>query len=220
MVWKDGVVSKTHPGMPLGWSLDGSVIVLTSGDPTGGTAGSGQRVDVRILTYPGFTDATRLSGIRFDPNYPPVFSADGSMVAFPCGANGTDPCSQVVVELDTGHAHEVAHQARGLPISWLPNRHLLLAHLDSPIVGPLEEWDGSKVVPSDLPPASWATASSTGAVALVTQAADESHQTEVMDADGKLLANLAGIAVLWSPDGSKLVVEADDNQSFAIVSIP
>jgi Tol biopolymer transport system component len=196
------------------------VIVASSGDPGGGTAGSGQNVPIRLLRYPTFKEAGVAIGVQVDPNYPPVFSPDGSNVAFQCGWKDSGACRQLVVDVATGRAREVASQARGLPLSWLPNERLLLAHADSPIVGPLEEWNGSKVVASRLPEASWAIAAQTGAVALIKQAPDESHTTQVLGSGGQPLGDLPGIAVLWSPDGSQLAIETDDHQAVVLLTVP
>lgn len=220
VVWRDGALSPARAGAPLGWSRDGSVIVVSSGDPTGGTAGSGQNVPIRLLRYPSFKGAGVATGVQVDPNYPPVFSPDDSKVAFQCGWKDTGACRQLVVDVATGRAQEVANQARGLPLSWLPNERLLLAHADSPVVGPLEEWNGSKVVASELPEASWAIAAQTGAVALIKQATDESHITQVLGSNGQPLGDLSGIAVLWSPDGTQLAIATDDHQAVVILTIP
>ncbi|MGH2464729.1 MAG: hypothetical protein ACRDGI_04645, partial [Candidatus Limnocylindrales bacterium] len=150
---------------------------------------------------------------------PPVFDPPGARVAVQC-ASATVPvgCQSAVIDLSSGVVHDVPGQSTG-PLSWLPEGELLTGSSGVPGLRALTAWDGSTFIPTSLPDASWALASPSGAVALVTEAADETNTTRIIDASGAVLVEEPGIPLSWSADGSALAIRADSGQTLTLVSL-
>ncbi len=220
VVWTNGVVGHPMPGWPLGWSNDGSTLIIATSPPLGGTAGSTQSVAIAVMSRPFTAGARPLDGIHVDPSYVPSFDRTGAHVAFPCAAKGdSGTCHQVVIDLPTGRVHDVGRQPPGLPLTWLANGDLLLAATGASGSGALLEWDGSVVVSAVLPHASWALASSSGYIALVTEAADATRTTWIIDPSGASIADLPGMAVSWSDDGSVVAISGDSGRDVTLLSV-
>ena len=84
-------------------------------------------------------------------------------------------------------------------MTWLRNGDLLLAADDAAGAGELREWTGTSLVQSGLPHASWGLAASSGALALVSDAADGTTSTRIFGPSGASLATVPGTALSWSP---------------------
>jgi hypothetical protein len=94
------------------------------------------------------------------------------------------------------------------PVSWLPDSHLLVQPLTGSSPGPLQEWDGSSLSPSDLPPTTLSV-SPDGALAVDLSAGGQRLVRIVVD--GRTIVDLneavGGFGEIdWSPDGSHLVL--------------
>jgi hypothetical protein len=220
VVWQNGVLGDPLPGRPLGWSKDGSTLIVATGQPLAGIGG--QSVAIAVLTRPFRASSERpVKSIHLDPTYLPAFNAAGTEVAFPCGGLGElGDCNQLVLDLATGRGQEVASQPAGLPLSWLPDGGLLLANEGATGAGDLREWNGSTLVDAELPKASWGLAASTGAVALVTEAPDATTTTQVVGSTGVLIGQSAGSGVAWSADGSALAIRNDLGDAITILRMP
>ena len=221
VIWSNGHLGDPLPGWPLGWSRDGSTLVIATTSPLGGAAGSATSVSVAVMTRPFLAQPRTIANLRVDPDYVPVFDLTGSHVAFQCAAVGAlGTCHQLVDDLATATVHDIASQAPGLPLSWTPDGGLLLAARGSGSPGTLLQWNGSVVVASSLPSASWALAAPSGDIALVTEAADSTHRTRIINSSGALLADLAGMAVSWSQDGSAVAIKADSGLQVTLFRVP
>jgi hypothetical protein len=222
VVWQNGVLSDPMVGSPLGWSRDGSTLIVATSQPVGGMPGSPQSVSIAVLARPFRTSSERsIKSIHVDPTYVPAFNAADTEVAFQCGDIGQlGACNQVVLDLANGRAQEVASQPAGLPLSWLPDGGLLLANAGATGVGDLREWNGSSVVTAVLPRASWGLAASSGAVATVTESPDSTRTTQVFDANGRPVFQSPGLAAGWSADGSALAIVSDAGDQMTIFRIP
>ena len=222
VVWQNGVLSNPLPGLPLGWSRDGSTLIVATSQPLGGLPGGPQSVSIAVLHRPfGVTSEQPVKSVHVDPTYVPVFNATGTEVAFQCGAIGQlGGCHQLVLDLRTGQPRDVASELPGLPLSWLPDGGLLLAADGATGSGVLDEWNGSMAVATALPRASWGLAASSGAIALVTEAPDATRTTQVFGPVGTPIGQARGLGVAWSADGSSLAVEADSGDQLTIFTIP
>jgi hypothetical protein len=221
VVWQSGVLSDPVPGLPLGWSRDGSTLIVATSLPLGGLPGGPQSVSIAVLHRPfGVTSEQPVKSIHVDPTYVPVFNAAGTEVAFQCGAIGQlGGCHQLVLDPRTGQPRDVASQPPGLPLSWLPDGGLLLAADGATGSGVLDEWNGSMAVATALPRASWGLAASSGAVATVTESPDSTRRTQVFDSTGRPVFRSAGLAVAWSADGSALAIISDSGDQMTIFRI-
>ncbi len=221
VIWSNGRLGDPMPGWPLGWSRDGSTLIIATSSPLGGTAGSTSSVSVALMTRPFLVQARPIANVHVDPNYVPAFDLAGSHVAFPCAAIGTlGACHQLVDDLSTATIHDIAVQAPGLPVTWTSDGALLLAADPASGSGVLREWNGSAVVASSLPKASWALASPSGYVALVTEATDSTHTTRIINSIGVSVAELAGMALSWSQDGSAVAIKVDSGLQLTLFRIP
>ncbi|MGH2465903.1 MAG: hypothetical protein ACRDGI_10620, partial [Candidatus Limnocylindrales bacterium] len=52
VIWSSGQSSAPKPGMPLGWSRDGSTLVVATTNPVAGLAGSSQPVSIAWMSRP------------------------------------------------------------------------------------------------------------------------------------------------------------------------
>ena len=222
VVWQDGVLGDPLPGRPLGWSRDGSMLIVATSQPAPtGVVGSPQSVSIAVLRRPFLAaDEQSVKSVHVDPTYTPIFNAAGTEVAFQCAAIGQlGGCDQLVLDLRTGRVQDVASQPPGLPLSWLPDGDLLLAAVGSTGSGDLREWNGSVVAATALPRASWGLLASTGAIALVTEAADGTRATQVFDSSGKPVFQSPGSAASWSTDGSSLAIGSDSGDQLTILKV-
>lgn len=220
VVWTDGVLGDAMPGWPLGWSNDGSTLIVATSPPLGGTAGSAQSVAIAVMSRPFTAGARPLEDIHVDPSYTPSFDPDGAHVAFQCAAKGQlGTCHQLVIDIPSGRVHDIATQPPGLPLTWRTNGDLLLAATSYPAPGALLTWDGSDVAPAALPRASWAMVSSSGYVALVTEAPDATNTTRIIDPSGASVADLPGTAGSWSDDGFEVAIGADSGHDVTLLSV-
>ena len=221
VTWSNARVGDFMPGWPLGWSRDGSTLIVATTSPIAGTAGSSRSVAIAVMIRPFVAKARPIASLWVDPDYVPVFDSTSTHVAFACAAVGDlGTCHQIVVDLTTDTVHDVGRQPPGLPLTWVRDGGLLLATRATSGPGTLFEWNGSAVVASELPSASWAVAASSGNVALVTEAADGSHTTRIITSNGAIAAEMAGIAEAWSADGSAVAIMADSGLQVTLVRVP
>ena len=89
VVWSAGVLGPSKPGSPFGWSPDGSQLIVATGPPLLGTAGSPASVPIALLPRPFTGTAQPINGVHVNPDYIPAFNQPGSEVAFQCAAIGT-----------------------------------------------------------------------------------------------------------------------------------
>ena len=222
VVWADGVLSSPVAGAPLGWSPDGSRLLVTSGTSQGGApAGAASAAHVSLLAYPSLKVATSFGDFALDPRYDPVFSPDGGEIAIACGpVNSVGECQQYVLDASTGQARLVAAQPAGLPLSWT-HGNVLLAAEGYGHSGPLQEWDGSsKKALTAFPAGSWGVASQSGYVALETSPMGDGGTTRILDARGASVKDLPGaIGVYWSPSGAQVLLRVDTQQDLLLVSL-
>jgi hypothetical protein len=217
-VWSNGVLGPSEPGAPLAWFPDGSQLVVTTGEQVRGTLGTPANGPIGVVARPFNGKAKAFTGVRVDAAYVPAFNQDGSEVAFEC-ATVADlaGCHQLVYELGSGQTHDVTAQPPGIPLTWLPNGDLLLAADDAAGLGVLREWNGTRLLQTSLPSASWGLAVPSGAIALVSEAADGTTSTRIIDPRGVPVATTPGTALSWSSDGSSLAIRGDSGNELTLL---
>jgi hypothetical protein len=143
-------------------------------------------------------------------------------MAFPCGWHGTAAtCHQVVVDVKAGTVATAATQAPGLRLSWTTRGELLLAAAGYPGAGAVRTWKAGMFSDATLPDASWGVASAAGLVALETELPDGTTPVNVFDSNGRSVATLTGgDDLLWSPEGTELLVRDSQAQELRILRIP
>jgi hypothetical protein len=216
-IWSDGSLSKTMPGYPLRWSPDGSelLIATSSAQDPGAMADSPWWQTVAVISYPSLQQIATFAGIQLVTNFNTAplhafvsFSPDGRSVASTWTRLQDKPNSGGAAILDVATGRTTFMPDKLGPICWLPDSRLLVRPLTGNAPGPLQEWDGSSLSPSDLPPTTLSV-SPTGALAVDLSANGQSLVRLVVD-DRTIIdlnENLVGLGEIdWSPDGSHLVL--------------
>jgi hypothetical protein len=220
VVWDRGSLSAPVAGLPLQWSPDGTrLLIATSGaqDP-GSTTDAVYWDKVAIVSYPGLKRTTTFEGVHVAAHVAGFgetlmrFSPDGLSIAF--GAvrwDATNNGGSGILDVATG---QVTAVPAVLHAGWLPNSRLFGESTETPAI---EEWDGSKFVPSDLPP-NTISVSPTGVVAYAAQVGAETVTR--LSRNGIPIRDVPvnPFEIDWSPDGSHVVVFGS-NQGPFLVSI-
>lgn len=210
VVWDRGSLSAPTAGLPVQWSPDGTrLLIATSGaqDP-GSTADAVYWDSVAIVSYPGLQRTTTFDGVHVaayvDKQLPLEelmgFSPDGLSIAF--GTVRWDPTKNVgpgILDVATG---KVTAVPAVLHAGWLPNSRLFGESTTTPA---MQEWDGSKFVPSDLPPYT-ISVSPTSVVAYAAQVGAETVTRLSRNGIPIRDVPLNPFEIDWSPDGSHVVV--------------
>jgi hypothetical protein len=219
VVWDSGSLSAPTAGLPLQWSPDGTrLLIATSGaqDP-GSTTDAIYWDKVAILSYPDLKQTTTFDGVHvaahvagFDARFLMRFSPDGLSIAF--GAvrwDATNNGGPGILDVATG---QVTALPAVLPTGWLPNSRLFGESTETPA---MEEWDGSKFVPSDLPP-NTISVSPTGVVACAVQVGAETVTR--LSRNGIPIQDVPvnPFEIDWSPDGSHVVLFGNNSGPFLV----
>jgi hypothetical protein len=194
-------------------------LIATSGaqDP-GSTTDAVYWDKVAIVSYPGLKRTTTFDGVHVAAHVAGFgetlmrFSPDGLSIAF--GAvrwDATNNGGSGILDVATG---QVTAVPAVLHAGWLPNSRLFGESTETPAI---EEWDGSKFVPSDLPPYT-ISVSPTGVVAYAAQVGAETVTR--LSRNGIPIRDVPvnPFEIDWSPDGSHVVVFGS-NQGPFLVSI-
>ncbi len=232
-VWADGSLSKTMPGSPLRWSPDGTeLLIATSGaqDP-GSMADGAWWQTVAVVSYPSLEQTVTFTGIQLVSNFNtgPLhtfvsFSPDGRSIAstWTRRQDVQNSGGPAILDVATGQTTFVPDNLG--PICWLPDSHLLVQPLTGNSPGPLQEWDGSSLSPSDLPPTTLSV-SPNGDVAVDVSANGQSIVRFVVDGRTvvEVNVNVVGLGEIdWSPDGSHVVLigqPADAGYALSLISL-
>jgi hypothetical protein len=223
VVWDRGSTSAPTPGYPLQWSPDGTrLLIATSGaqDP-GSTADAVYWDKVAIVSYPGLKRTTTFDGVHVaayvDKELPidslMSFSPDGLSIAF--GAvrwDATNNGGSGILDVATGQVTAVPGVFHA---GWLPNGRLFGESTATPA---MEEWDGSRFVPSDLPPYT-ISVSPTGVVAYAAQVGAETVTRFSRNGIPIRDVPVNPFEIDWSPDGSHVVVFGFNQVGPFLVSI-
>ncbi|HEX7544869.1 MAG TPA: hypothetical protein VF361_08700 [Candidatus Limnocylindrales bacterium] len=223
VVWDRGSLSAPTAGLPVQWSPDGTrLLIATSGaqDP-GSTADAVYWDSVAIVSYPGLQRTTTFDGVHVaayvDKQLPLEelmgFSPDGLSIAF--GTVRWDPTKNVgpgILDVATG---KVTAVPAVLHAGWLPNSRLFGESTTTPA---MQEWDGSKFVPSDLPPYT-ISVSPTSVVAYAAQVGAETVTRLSRNGIPIRDVPLNPFEIDWSPDGSHVVVFGFDQVGPFLVSV-
>jgi hypothetical protein len=223
VVWDRGATSAPTPGYPLQWSPDGTrLLIATSGaqDP-GSTADMPFWDQVAIVSYPDLKRTTTFDGVHvaayLDKVQPMDFlmrySPDGLSIAF--GAmrwDSTKKGGSGILDVATGRVTAVPQVFLA---GWLPNSRLFAESTTTPA---MEEWDGSKFVPSDLPPYT-ISVSPTGVVAYAVQVGAETVTR--LSRNGSPIRDVPvnPFEIDWSPDGSHVVIFGFNQQGPFLVPL-
>ncbi len=233
-VWADGSLSKTMPGYPLRWSPDGTelLIATSSAQDPGSMADGAWWQTVAVVSYPSLQQVARFDGIQIVSNFDKgqslntfvSFSPDGRSIAstWTRRQNAQSIGGAAILDVATGQTTFVPDNLG--PICWLPDSHLLVASWAGNSPGPLQEWDGNSLTPSDLPPTTLSV-SPTGALAVDVSANGQSIVRFVVG--GRTIVevnvNVVGLGEIdWSPDGSHLVLigqPADAGYALSLISL-
>ncbi|HEY2916786.1 MAG TPA: hypothetical protein VGI98_06185 [Candidatus Limnocylindrales bacterium] len=221
VIWSQGQASKALEGQPLGWSPDGSALLVSSGVPQ--LLGADlELAPLSLVEYPSLRENT-IAGLKADPKYTPAFSADGRWLALNCAVLGDGyDCGQAVVPTAGGQPQIVARQPIGLPLSWLPGDRLLLAASTYPAPGPLQAWSATGVAAARVGSGSFGFAAASGAVALLTEDPNGgTSEVVVTSPTGASIATGAGDSVFWSPDGQQGILRPSDQAApLLLVTVP
>ena len=218
VVWDRGSLSAPVAGLPLQWSPDGTrLLIATSGaqDP-GSTTDAVYWDKVAIVSYPGLKRTTTFGGVHVAAHVAGFgetlmrFSPDGLSIAF--GAvrwDATNNGGSGILDVATG---QVTALPAVLPTGWLPNSRLFGESTETPA---MEEWDGSKFVPSDLPP-NTISVSPTGVVACAVQVGAETVTR--LSRNGIPIQDVPvnPFEIDWSPDGSHVVLFGNNSGPFLV----
>ena len=218
VVWDRGSTSAPTPGYPLQWSPDGTrlLIATSSAQDPGSTADAIYWDKVAIVAYPGLKRTTTFDGVHVAAHVAGFgetlmrFSPDGLSIAF--GAvrwDATNNAGSGILDVATG-------QVTALPAvfhaGWLPNSRLFGESTATPAV---QEWDGSKFVPSDLPP-NTISVSPTGVVACTVQVGAETVTRLSRNGNPIRDVPVGSFEIDWSPDGSHVVLFANNSGPFLV----
>jgi hypothetical protein len=220
-VWSNGSLSQSIDGYPLEWSPDGSkLLVATSSPQVGGPAGNPTWVSVGIASYPDLRRTSAAAGVALyntgfaAPDVSASFSPDGRSIAFDCGRRTatTNDCVAGIIDVAMRGAQTFPDRLNVL--SWLPNGRLLVGST----TGSLQEWDGSKLVPSNLPSGTLSV-SPTGVAAIATRA--NGQEMTRLEANGLPIVDLPAVmSIYWSPDGSHVLLVVDRSDAIPGVVSP
>jgi hypothetical protein len=232
-IWADGSLSNVMPGFPLRWSPDGSdlLIATSSAQDPGSMADGAWWQTVAIVSYPSLQQTTTFEGIQMVTNFDKgrslntfvSFSPDGRSIASSWTRRQDAPNSGGAAILDVATGRTTFMPDKLGPICWLPDSRLLVRPMTA-TPGPLQEWDGSSLSPSDLPPTTLSV-SPTGALAVDLSANGQSLVRFVVDGRTivDLKENVWGFGEIdWSPDGSHLVLigqPADVGYALSLISL-
>jgi Tol biopolymer transport system component len=216
-IWANGTLSKVVPGFPLRWSPDGSELLIATSsvqDP-GSMADGTWWQTVAVVSYPSLQQTTTFEGIQLVTNFGKGRSLDSFVSFSPDGRSIASSWTRrqdvqnsggaAILDVATGQAEFMPDKLG--PICWLPDGRLLVRPMTA-TPGPLQEWDGISLSPSDLPPTTLSV-SPTGALLVDLSANDQSLVRFVVDGRTilDLKENVWGFGEIdWSPDGSHLVL--------------
>lgn len=220
VVWTAAAIHPAMAGIPLGWSPNGTQLVVGLG-PVDSMGADIQQVNVAMASLPAL-DARAITGLRADPKYQPAFSADGQYVAFSCATmTQNQMCGQAVTNLGTSVSRVIAHQPIGLPLTWLPEDRLLLASASYPGQGGLTVWQDGHPLSVLTSIGSSGVAASTGAIAVTLEDPATGGTVTVYSASGSRVNSLPGISGIWSPDGTTVaVLPSDPSGRLILVRVP
>jgi hypothetical protein len=234
VIWADGSLGKTMPGFPLRWSPDGTelLIATSSAQDPGSMADGAWWQTAAIVSYPSLQQTTTFTGIQIVSNFDKgqslrtfvSFSPDGRSIAssWTRRQDVQNSGGPAILDVATGQTRFMPDNLG--PICWLPDSHLLVQPLTGNSPGPLQEWDGSNLSPSDLPPTTLSV-SPKGALAVDLSANGKSLVRFVVD--GRTVVevnmNVVGLGEIdWSPDGSHVVLigqPADAGYALSLISL-
>jgi len=214
VVWANGSASKDVPGFPLRWSPDGTrLLVATSSAQDPGSMADGAWWDtVALVSYPDLEQTATFEGIQLVANVdqgPSIgafleFSPDGRSVLSTGTRRQSAPGSTGAAILDAATGRTTFVPDKLGAIGWLPNSRLLVRPM-TVAPGPLQEWDGSSLSPSDLPPTTLSV-SPTGALAVAASTTDQNVIRFVVDGTTIMDLQESAMEIDWSPDGSHLIL--------------